>query len=168
MCRRWCRVRLRCHPPRDSSWQEIRVLRNDFRAAACLTEISTAREKPNPPDASRCPCASGIIDCDGPCGAHRLAANLFGTLFKSRAPEIAPGGFEMHSVVRLSAAAATAFALASAFATEAGAVEIKVLNANALTIAMREIAADFTRETGHQVTFLGTSPGLVDQRVRAG
>jgi molybdate transport system substrate-binding protein len=53
-------------------------------------------------------------------------------------------------------------------AAPGGAAEIKVLNANALTIAMRPIAADFTKETGHAVTFTGTSPGQVDQRVRAG
>jgi molybdate transport system substrate-binding protein len=46
--------------------------------------------------------------------------------------------------------------------------EIKVLNANALTIAMKELAADFTKETGTQVSFVGMSPGLVDQRIRAG
>jgi molybdate transport system substrate-binding protein len=48
------------------------------------------------------------------------------------------------------------------------AAEIKIVNANALTVAMREIAASFTKETGHQVTFTGVSPGLVDQRVKAG
>src|SRR5947207_749392 len=48
------------------------------------------------------------------------------------------------------------------------AAEIKVVNANALTIAMKELAADFTKETGHQVSFVGVSPGQVDQRVRAG
>src|SRR2546423_8355876 len=47
------------------------------------------------------------------------------------------------------------------------AAEIKVVNANALTIAMKELAADFTKETGHQVSFVGVSPGQVDQRVRA-
>ena len=52
--------------------------------------------------------------------------------------------------------------------TAASAAEIKVLNANALTIAMKEIAADFTKETGHQVSFVGVSPGLVDQRIKAG
>jgi molybdate transport system substrate-binding protein len=52
--------------------------------------------------------------------------------------------------------------------TSGSAAEIKVLNANALTIAMKEIAADFTKETGNQVTFLGVTPGQVDQRVRAG
>jgi molybdate transport system substrate-binding protein len=49
-----------------------------------------------------------------------------------------------------------------------GAVEIKVLNANALTIAMKELAADFTKESGHQVSFVGVSPGIVDQRIKAG
>src|SRR5580704_9426502 len=50
----------------------------------------------------------------------------------------------------------------------AAAAEIKVLDANALTIAMKEIAADFTKETGNQVTFVGVSPGQVEQRVKAG
>jgi molybdate transport system substrate-binding protein len=54
------------------------------------------------------------------------------------------------------------------FAAPAPGAEIKVLNANALTVAMRPIAADFTKETGHTVTFTGVSPGQVDQRVRAG
>ena len=60
--------------------------------------------------------------------------------------------------------------VAMLLATTAGAVaaEIKIVNANALTVAMREIAASFSKETGHQVTFTGVSPGLVDQRVRAG
>jgi molybdate transport system substrate-binding protein len=52
--------------------------------------------------------------------------------------------------------------------TTASAAEIKVVNANALTIAMTEIAANFTKETGHQVSFVGVSPGLVDQRIKAG
>jgi molybdate transport system substrate-binding protein len=71
----------------------------------------------------------------------------------------------MHSVCRRSAFIAFAMLLA----TTAGALaaEIKIVNANALTVAMREIAAGFTKETGHQVTFTGVSPGLVDQRVRA-
>jgi molybdate transport system substrate-binding protein len=49
-----------------------------------------------------------------------------------------------------------------------GAAEIKVLNANALTISMKEIVAEFTKETGHQVSFVGVSPRLVEQRLRAG
>jgi molybdate transport system substrate-binding protein len=48
------------------------------------------------------------------------------------------------------------------------AAEIKVLNANALTIAMKEIAADFTKETGNPVSFVGVSPGQVEQRIKAG
>jgi molybdate transport system substrate-binding protein len=59
-------------------------------------------------------------------------------------------------------------AMLTALPLSAGAAEIKVLNANALTIAMREIAADFTKETGHQVSFVGVSPGQVEQRVKAG
>jgi molybdate transport system substrate-binding protein len=53
-------------------------------------------------------------------------------------------------------------------ATSATAEEIKVLNANALTIAMKELAAGFTKETGNQVSFVGVSPGLVEQRIKAG
>ena len=52
--------------------------------------------------------------------------------------------------------------------TPGAAAEIKVLDANALTIAMKELAADFTKETGNQVTFVGVSPGLVEQRIKAG
>jgi molybdate transport system substrate-binding protein len=52
--------------------------------------------------------------------------------------------------------------------TSWAASEIKVLNANALTIAMKEIAADFTKETGDRVSFVGVSPGLVEQRIKAG
>jgi molybdate transport system substrate-binding protein len=48
------------------------------------------------------------------------------------------------------------------------AAEIKVLNANALTVAMKELAADLTKETGNQVSFVGVSPGLVEQRIKAG
>ena len=48
------------------------------------------------------------------------------------------------------------------------AAEIKVLNANALTVAMKELAADFTKQTGNQVSFVGVSPGLVEQRLKAG
>ena len=52
--------------------------------------------------------------------------------------------------------------------TSGAAAEIKVLNANALTIAMKELAADFTKETGNQVSFVGVSPGQVEQRIKAG
>jgi len=62
----------------------------------------------------------------------------------------------------------SAAVLALAPLTSAVAAEIKVLDANALTIAMKEIAADFTKETGNQVTFVGVSPGQVEQRIKAG
>jgi molybdate transport system substrate-binding protein len=52
--------------------------------------------------------------------------------------------------------------------TSGATAEIKVLDANALTVAMKEIAADFTKETGNQVSFVGVSPGQVEQRIKAG
>ena len=52
--------------------------------------------------------------------------------------------------------------------TSGATAEIKVLDANALTVAMKEIAADFTKETGTQVSFVGVSPGQVEQRIKAG
>jgi len=68
--------------------------------------------------------------------------------------------------LQLPAVAAAMFLLAGV--TCAGAAEIKVLNANALTIAMKELAAEFTMETGNQVTFVGVTPGQVEQRIKAG
>jgi molybdate transport system substrate-binding protein len=63
-------------------------------------------------------------------------------------------------------------ALAAVFllapAASATAAEIKVLDANALTIAMKEIAAEYTKDTGNTVTFVGVTPGQVEQRVKAG
>jgi molybdate transport system substrate-binding protein len=67
---------------------------------------------------------------------------------------------------RLPALIAAVFLAAPA--TSGTAAEIKVLDANALTIAMKEIAADFTKETGNQVTFVGVNPGQVEQRIKAG
>jgi molybdate transport system substrate-binding protein len=52
--------------------------------------------------------------------------------------------------------------------TSGAAAEIKVLNANALTIAMKELAAGFTKETGNPVSFVGVNPGQVEQRIKAG
>jgi molybdate transport system substrate-binding protein len=63
---------------------------------------------------------------------------------------------------------AIAAVLLLASATGATAAEIKVLNANALTIAMKEIAAQYTKDTGNTVTFVGVTPGQVEQRVKAG
>ena len=61
-----------------------------------------------------------------------------------------------------------AILLAIATAPSARAAEIKVLDANALTLAMKELAAGFTKETGNEVTFVGVNPGQVEQRVKAG
>jgi molybdate transport system substrate-binding protein len=61
---------------------------------------------------------------------------------------------------------AAAFLLA--LVTSGSAAEIKVLDANALTIAMKELAASFSKETGNTVTFVGVSPVLVEQRLKAG
>jgi molybdate transport system substrate-binding protein len=69
---------------------------------------------------------------------------------------------------RLPALCTAGLLLAPMSAAPAAAAEIKVLNANAMTIAMKEIAADFTKQTGHQVTFVGVSPGQVDQRFKVG
>jgi molybdate transport system substrate-binding protein len=71
----------------------------------------------------------------------------------------------MMSLFRLAASVLAALLVA---ATSAMAAEIKVLDANALTIALKEIAAQYTKDTGNTVTFTGVTPGQVDQRVRAG
>jgi molybdate transport system substrate-binding protein len=52
--------------------------------------------------------------------------------------------------------------------TLAGAADIRVLNANALTGAMKELATGFSKDTGAAVTFTGVSPGQVEQRIKAG
>src|SRR4029434_489046 len=53
-------------------------------------------------------------------------------------------------------------------ARPASAAEIRVLNANALTIALRALAAEHTMQTGNQVTFIFGSPGQIQQKVDAG
>jgi molybdate transport system substrate-binding protein len=68
--------------------------------------------------------------------------------------------------IRLPALLTAMFVLAPV--TSGAAAEIKVLNANALTIAMKELAAGYTKETGNPVSFVGVSPGLVEQRIKAG
>jgi len=59
-------------------------------------------------------------------------------------------------------------ALGIALARPAWAAEIRVLNANALTIALRELAAEHTKQTGTQVTFIFGSPGQIQQKVDTG
>jgi ABC-type molybdate transport system substrate-binding protein len=59
-------------------------------------------------------------------------------------------------------------ALGIGLARPAWAPEIRVLNANALTIALRALAAEHTKQTGTQVTFISGSPGQIQQKVDAG
>jgi molybdate transport system substrate-binding protein len=59
-------------------------------------------------------------------------------------------------------------ALGIGFARPAWAAEIRVLNANALTLALRALAAEHTKQTGNQVTFISGSPGQIQQKVDAG
>src|SRR5262245_53664201 len=73
----------------------------------------------------------------------------------------------MPPAVRLPALVAAALLIALP-GTRAGAAEIKVLNANALTIAMKALAEGFAKETGNTVSFVGVSPGQVEQRIKAG
>src|SRR4029079_8982843 len=49
-----------------------------------------------------------------------------------------------------------------------GAVWIQVLAYNAINLPARELAAAFTKETGHEVTFTFGSPGPVNERLKAG
>jgi molybdate transport system substrate-binding protein len=74
----------------------------------------------------------------------------------------------MLHLTRFPAIMAAALLLAPALSAPVAAAEIKVINANALSVAMREIAADFTKQTGHTVTYVGVSPGQIDQRIKAG
>jgi molybdate transport system substrate-binding protein len=75
-------------------------------------------------------------------------------------------GRTMRPTIRLHSLLVALLALAAP--TYAAAAEIKVLDANALTNAMKELAADYTKETGNTVTFVGVSPGQVEQRIKAG
>jgi molybdate transport system substrate-binding protein len=59
-------------------------------------------------------------------------------------------------------------ALGIGLARPASAAEIRVLNANALTMALRALAAEHTKQTGTQVTFISGSPGQIQQKVDAG
>jgi molybdate transport system substrate-binding protein len=68
---------------------------------------------------------------------------------------------------RFSALIAAMLALAAA-SVPAAAAEIRVLSANALNIAERNLGADFTKDSGQQVNFVFGSPGQVEQRLKAG
>jgi molybdate transport system substrate-binding protein len=71
----------------------------------------------------------------------------------------------MQHEIRFSALITASLALT---ATPGSAAEIRVLSANALNIAERNLAADFTKESGQQVSFVFGSPGQVEQRLKAG
>ncbi len=49
-----------------------------------------------------------------------------------------------------------------------GAAEIRVLSAAAAQVPEKELAAEFTKETGHQVSFTFGSPGAIQQKLAAG
>jgi molybdate transport system substrate-binding protein len=72
-------------------------------------------------------------------------------------------GESMRVFIRAVALAATL--LAAAPATPA---EIKVLGYNAVNVPARELAAAFSKETGHQVIFTFGSPGPVNERLKTG
>jgi molybdate transport system substrate-binding protein len=69
-------------------------------------------------------------------------------------------------LTRLNRSAALAFMLFAAL--PATAAEIKVLAYNAVNTPARELAAMFSKETGHQVSFTFGSPGPVNERLKAG
>ena len=69
----------------------------------------------------------------------------------------------MRIAMRLFLLSAVILSAAPAFAAE-----IKVLAYNATNIPARELAAAFSKETGHTVTYTFGSPGPVNQRLDAG
>ena len=64
--------------------------------------------------------------------------------------------------------AAFAFLLACFVTTQAMAAEIRVLCANALNVAARELGAEFTRQSGHQIAFTFGTPGPMQERFDKG
>jgi molybdate transport system substrate-binding protein len=66
--------------------------------------------------------------------------------------------------IRRAALVAAALVLAG----PASAAEIRVLSSNALNTAERNLAADFTKDTGQPVSFVFGSPGQVESRLKAG
>ena len=49
----------------------------------------------------------------------------------------------------------------------AAAAEVRVIGADAVEQAVRAVAADFAKETGHQVTFTIASPAVVMEKIAA-
>jgi ABC-type molybdate transport system substrate-binding protein len=61
----------------------------------------------------------------------------------------------------------TIAAMLIAFAGMARAADIRVLSVGAVQVAVRSAAADFQKETGHQVIFTVASPAVVMQKIKA-
>ncbi len=61
----------------------------------------------------------------------------------------------------------TIAAMLISFVGMAGAADIRVLSVGAVQIAVRNLAADFRKETGHQVIFTIASPAVVMQKIKA-
>ena len=59
-------------------------------------------------------------------------------------------------------------ALAASIATGVGADEIRVLSAAAVQVPVTEVAARFTQDTGHRVTFEFATAGQIDEKLSAG
>lgn len=69
---------------------------------------------------------------------------------------------------KMRGAAIAIVALACSVATVADAAELKVMSAAAVQVPVMEAAAQFTRDTGHRVTFEFATAGQVDERLDAG
>jgi molybdate transport system substrate-binding protein len=50
----------------------------------------------------------------------------------------------------------------------AAADEVKVISVGGVKLGLDPIIADFTKQTGHQVTYVATSPAMVSQKLAAG
>lgn len=69
--------------------------------------------------------------------------------------------------MRIRAAVLTGLALLLSIGF-AGAAEVRVLSVGAVQVAIKNLAADFSKESGHQVTFTIASPVQVEQKLAAG
>jgi molybdate transport system substrate-binding protein len=59
-------------------------------------------------------------------------------------------------------------AVLTSFTGMAGAAEIRLLSVGAVQVAIRNLAAEFRKETGHEVIFSIASPAVVMQKIKAG
>ena len=70
----------------------------------------------------------------------------------------------MHAFGRMASIAAVLMSCADM----AEAAEVRVLSVGAVQNAIRELAADFTKETGHTIVFTIGSPAVVTEKIKAG